>query len=683
MANEYNLVSKDLAEFKGLKFVEDFLDEQNAKGVFVKDEKLFVAMVMWAFFFYNSINNSDEFKEKIWQNIVDGANDTGIDFICIYEDVDDKKHLAIGQVKYRSATPRPFEDIVDPFIKEIKGYKDYYQNKSNPNTSVDGAFRRADVELDGDDPEATEFWIFWAGERPKDIDKELSDAWDINKPKGQTFAKKNVRWDKEFANDGSSIHDKIEYNKHKNDPISKDSLAIDDSSNILRYHPWNPQNPLSASATAYEGFSNESPDLVVNVSADSLRTLYTTYKNRLLSLNLRYHIRDKKVDPSIDDTISKSPNDFWYLNNGITIVCDNYKLDEAQNIITLYNFSIINGGQTTNRIGSSSVGRPGDGYFDFYLPCKVIRLRGKDEEEKKNFADRVAKATNLQKAINPWDLRANSQEQRILQSEAKKLSYFYAPKNGEENNTPFKLAIRLKPAATILASGILQLPGTARSGVSKLAEDEYYNQIFNPQAIPNTNSSYESVQRALLSYADPGNSYISQVASLLKDFVWINNCYKKEATNSNSKKASNSFFGKHNIESDEEFDEVIKNGRTLILALSGLCSRIKQFSLNVSYYKNKNKSDYADFAAYLEPKWTRVFPNLCQENEGQYKDRFIEFAYKGLMIIQEECSNYGAAKSRKTAVSNIMKNDDFYYYILKRRARAILDLADDFKDLFV
>ena len=38
------------------------------------------------------------------------------------------------------------------------------------------------------------------------------------------------------------------------------------------------------------------------------------------------------------------------LNNGLTIACNEYKVDGK--FIKLYDFSIVNGGQTTNLIGT-------------------------------------------------------------------------------------------------------------------------------------------------------------------------------------------------------------------------------------------------------------------------------------------------------------------------------------------
>jgi hypothetical protein len=68
---------------------------------------------------------------------------------------------------------------------------------------------------------------------------------------------------------------------------------------------------------------------------------------------LREHIVQKSVDDAIDDTIKKERENFWYYNNGITIGCNDYRIDGYK--LKLYDFSIINGAQTTTKIGKSNL----------------------------------------------------------------------------------------------------------------------------------------------------------------------------------------------------------------------------------------------------------------------------------------------------------------------------------------
>ena len=66
-------------------------------------------------------------------------------------------------------------------------------------------------------------------------------------------------------------------------------------------------------------------------------------------MNIRHYIRSRMVDDKINETLHKNRGDFWFLNNGIVIACEDFMIDGSK--ITLTNFSIVNGGQTTYLIG--------------------------------------------------------------------------------------------------------------------------------------------------------------------------------------------------------------------------------------------------------------------------------------------------------------------------------------------
>lgn len=142
---------------------------------------------------------------------------------------------------------------------------------------------------------------------------------------------------------GKDIQAQIECVENVKTCVETGKIQIDQANNILRYG----DNAV-----------------IVNVSARSIHHLHHLHHNGLLGLNLRYHVINANVDNKIKDTIKNCPESFWYKNNGITIICDNFKIDG--NEIKLENFSIINGGQTTNIIARNNVAS------DMYLLCKII-----------------------------------------------------------------------------------------------------------------------------------------------------------------------------------------------------------------------------------------------------------------------------------------------------------------------
>ena len=71
----------------------------------------------------------------------------------------------------------------------------------------------------------------------------------------------------------------------------------------------------------------------------------------------------------------------------------------------MWDFSIVNGGQTTVLIGDHL-----NGQKDIAIPCKIIK------DENIEFLSQVAKASNSQKAISCVDVYANNPEQKHLKN---------------------------------------------------------------------------------------------------------------------------------------------------------------------------------------------------------------------------------------------------------------------------
>lgn len=206
----------------------------------------------------------------------------------------------------------------------------------------------------------------------------------------------------------------------------------------------------------------------------SMRDYFGKYD---LEMNLRYYVRQKAVDTGIEKTIHKEPENFWYKNNGILIICDDYKIDGKE--IKLWNFSIVNGGQTTNRIGKLDIEK------DFYLQCKVVKSKGNTTQMKDKFALEIAEATNSQKPVKKADLKANTPEQIRLKERLNRCQVYYITKKGDKTpkqySEPYQTAT-LEQVGKLGLAAILQMPGSARSNSQRMYNDEYYYSIFGEDA---------------------------------------------------------------------------------------------------------------------------------------------------------------------------------------------------------
>ena len=216
--------------------------------------------------------------------------------------------------------------------------------------------------------------------------------------------------------------------------------------------------------------------LIVNISALSLKNLYVQYGYRgLFAQNLRYYVKNAKIDGNIVESIQEHSENFWYYNNGIILICDNYIIDG--NSILVQNFSIVNGGQTTKLVGET------DFTQDFCIQCKIIKNKYQSDDDRLEFIANVAEASNTQKPIKDKDLIANRIEQRLLKKQLADAGIYCQIKRGEKVNK------KLYPAAwqnttneelgQFLLSFVYQKPGTARgSKASICGNKERYTLLF-------------------------------------------------------------------------------------------------------------------------------------------------------------------------------------------------------------
>ena len=216
--------------------------------------------------------------------------------------------------------------------------------------------------------------------------------------------------------------------------------------------------------------------LVVSISAKSLKEMYLKFATKgLFSSNLRYYVKSAKIDKGIKDSIVLEPKNFWYFNNGIIITCSNYQIKD--NELLLEDFSIVNGGQTTNLIGNTIFDE------DFPILCKVILPLTNDEETNQDFLARVAETSNTQKPIKARDLIANRPEQRRLKIQFKRIDVFLHVKRGEKIDR-ITYPAKWQNAANdevgqMLFSFIYQKPGSAKNSKSAmLMKKENYRLIY-------------------------------------------------------------------------------------------------------------------------------------------------------------------------------------------------------------
>lgn len=406
-----------------------------------QDYHIFTILCIKYFFFCDSGVAFDQ--DLVKEYLTDGKNDGGID--AIFNDpTSENNDVIIVQSKFYKNTALASDNVAGELYKINESLKKLQSNKiSEFNDKLVSAYRNATSQMEDNGNIRI---VFFTSYQPKNKRERNR----LDKSMREYFEKYDLE-----MNFRSDIEAQIEMCDNGKLCVDYDKIAIDDKDNSLTYKN----------------------SVIVNISALSLQDLQNRRRNGLLGMNLRYYVRQKAVDTGIERTIAKEPENFWYKNNGIVIVCDDYKLDGKE--IKLWNFSIVNGGQTTNRIGKIDIDK------DFYLQCKVIKSEGDTTEMKDRFALDIAEATNSQKPIKKADLKANTPEQIRLKERLSKYRVYYITKKGDkapkQYSEPYQITT-LEQVGKLGLAAVLQMPGSARSNSQRMYNDEYYYSIFGQQA---------------------------------------------------------------------------------------------------------------------------------------------------------------------------------------------------------
>lgn len=563
---------------------------QEFKGKFptfrdCKDFELLSLMCIY-YFFYGTTDASFDQDENL-SYLVDGANDGGID--AVFKDPNSETDdIVIVQSKFYGKTKLSKQDIASEIakIKETIGKLDSGKCEEFSQTMV-SAFKNAVYEKSS----RSEFNIcFFTTYNPKSS-REIKSLKDAAVKAGQPH---NV--DVYFVKD---IEEQIRMCESGKVCVESAKLDLDQANNFLQY--VNPET------------QNES--IIVNISAKSLKNLFQRKGNALLGLNLRYYTKQKEVDNGIKKTITEHPNDFWYKNNGIVIICEKYELDSK--VLKLTNFSIVNGGQTTNRIGHNDFEK------DFYITCKVIQSEGSTEGDKDAFALEIAESTNAQKPIRKADLVANTPEQIRLKARLKKCGVFYTLKKGdkpEKNKYESYEITKVDEVGKLSLAAVLQMPGSARSSSTKMYNDENRYTIWGDKA----------------------------EAEVIKDLLKISFYYEKY------KKSDLASTG-----ADEGTITAIKNGKTFQIACIVLLCKIVY---GVFPYEDVSKQFYNTDELKRVLKKTEPMKKIISAKLDDEKETFEKI----FRIIGEEvlayCINDSVkGKNSPGDASNYLKSDENYY----------------------
>jgi hypothetical protein len=165
--------------------------------------------------------------------------------------------------------------------------------------------------------------------------------------------------------------------------------------------------------------------IVVQVTGAQLVHLYEAVGENLFDPNVRFELVKSKFNEHISETAEKEPNNFWYYNNGVTIICKDFRHADS-NVLQVVSPGVVNGGQTIKRLLEAEKDQGGQLSDSIKVLVRVIK------SDNAGFDRSVALYTNSQNPITLRDLASNRIEQSQYQIDFAKLKipWFYERKRG-------------------------------------------------------------------------------------------------------------------------------------------------------------------------------------------------------------------------------------------------------------
>jgi AIPR protein len=210
--------------------------------------------------------------------------------------------------------------------------------------------------------------------------------------------------------------------------------------------------------------------------------LVDQYGVKLFARNIRGYLGETAINKEIRRTLRSDPASFWYLNNGITIVCDDVLFESARgrDRLHLSNPQIINGQQTTYALAAEPRGA---GRAD--VSVRVIRIAERGEADDFAAYDamvaRIVEATNSQNKIKAADLRSNDRIQVGIERDLHLLGYHYQRKRAAASMVAaaarrHEWRVRKEDLAKAVAS--CEDSAVSGRGTDSLFEEPRYRRVF-------------------------------------------------------------------------------------------------------------------------------------------------------------------------------------------------------------
>jgi AIPR protein. len=408
---------------------------------------------------------------------------------------------------------------------------------------------------------------------------------------------------------------------------------------------------------------------VFTAEIDSLIDLYDKFGDELFAKNVRVGgVTDSVgVEDDIKRTYRDSPEEFWFLNNGISLLLvteDDLNLDVYDRvkipIDTLKDISIINGAQSISAVSEAKYSNT---ITDQKTPYVLLRIYhyidsevsadNNEEQDKRNlekFSEKVTLSLNKQKPIKRTDLayvtdftsNLNEISHVLMLDDKNKKFAFNFVRNGELESL-ILCQYYIGKFAKVVKAYLAQSPGVARNtsynsllktdnagdGTIHLDRKEVFLEGFQESNVEDVDSLTDEF---LKSYS-PVN-----FAMKLADYLDGNKKYKKIIDTLNSK---------YDKQFDAELSSFSKYGNLVMLAA-------------IIHLINDFKADFTDW------KYSDIAWGSTAEGNELTEDELTEaeLEKKVKKVLEAFIATCSERTDRNFIDSNEWKNDDIFNFIM-------------------
>lgn len=215
-----------------------------------------------------------------------------------------------------------------------------------------------------------------------------------------------------------------------------------------------------------------------------LVALHKDHGKALYERNIRYFLGSSKsdVNAAIQTTLRDAPDKFFYLNNGVTAVCDH--VDQKGNTpatgfrrYRVRGLSIINGAQTVASAAEFLAQNPHSNIESAKVLFTLIKAPADGA-----FGKQVTRARNHQNPVQMANFAALDETQERLRQEARLLDFDYHYRPEAQGTSPMAFTLEEALRALALQQNDPRYPAWLKGELARLSnpESDEYKALFSP-----------------------------------------------------------------------------------------------------------------------------------------------------------------------------------------------------------